>query len=322
MTASIITALKPSGRPHLGNFVGAIAPTVALAAREDVDVTVFVADGHALNSIRAPDELRAHSRDIVATYLACDVDPERVLLFRQSDVPETFELAAILACVSPKGLANRAHAYKASVARNIQEGAEEDADINVGLFTYPVLMAADILGVGATDVPVGPDQLQHVEITRELARRFDHAYGDVLPEPQARLAMSESLPGLDGRKMSKSYGNTIPLFAHEAELRRRVATIRTSSRSLGEPANPADHLVFAILRAIGSPSDIDHARQRLLEGAGDGEIDGAYSRSWRTASDRLAPATKRWFATRRRSIGFSSAAPHEHGSDAAPCCRW
>jgi tryptophanyl-tRNA synthetase len=285
---TIITAIKPTGRPHLGNYVGAIAPTIALARDATAEVLVFVADGHALNSIRSPETLRRNSIDIVATYLACGLDPERVLLFRQSDVPELFEFSAILACICPKGAANRAHAYKAMVAKNLERNAEPDAEVNMGLYGYPVLMAADILAMGATTVPVGPDQLQHLETARELARRFNHLYGDVLVEPEASLAVANSLPGIDGRKMSKSYDNTLPLFAEAATLRARVSKIKTSSRPVGEPGDPSNNLVLSILRGVGDSGAVAHAQARLLAGAGDGEL-----------KQVLFDALRRCFAERR-----------------------
>ena len=274
MHPTIVTAIKPSGRPHLGNFVGAIQPILSLAEQAEHDVAVFVADGHALNTMRSPTELRDATDEVVATYLACGLDPSRVLLFRQSDVPEIFQLASILASLCPKGLANRAHAYKAAVADNEARGEEPDAGVNMGLFGYPVLMAADILALGASQVPVGPDQLQHLEVARELARRFNHAYGEVLVEPEARVSVPESLPGVDGRKMSKSYGNTIGLFDGPKAMRRQVGRVRTSSRAVGEPGDPQGHLVLALLRSLAPPEVAADAQARLRAGAGDGELKG------------------------------------------------
>lgn len=272
MNATIITAIKPSGTPHLGNYVGAIAPTLELAAASSDQIVVFVADGHALNTIRSPRTLRENTDDIVATYLACGLDPGRTLIFRQSDVPEIFELASVLACVCPKGTANRAHAYKTLVERNLDRRDDPDAGVNMGLFGYPVLMAADILSVGASVVPVGPDQLQHLEVARELARRFNHHYGPVFEEPLPRLSAPECIPGTDGRKMSKSYDNTIDVFAPAKAVRKQVSRIRTSSRAVGEPGDPSSNVVLALIGALAEPGVANAARERLIAGAGDGEL--------------------------------------------------
>lgn len=279
MSETILTAVKPTGVPHLGNYVGAIAPVLELARCAE-RVVVFVADGHALNSVRDAETLRKHSVEVAATYLAFGLDPARTNFFRQSDVPEVFQLASILGCLCPKGMLNRAHAYKAAVAANKERGAEPDAGINMGLYGYPVLMAADILAFDAGMVPVGPDQRQHLEVACELARRINGAYGPVLRIPKLREAAGGELPGTDGRKMSKSYANVLMPFDSPAGIRRAVGRIATSSRALGEPGDPERSLVLAIYSRFADTHEVADARARLREGAGDGELK-------RLLSDRL-----------------------------------
>ena len=232
-----ITGIKPTGRPHLGNYLGMIRPALELARTSEA--LCFIADYHALTAVPPPETIRAGVLDLAATLIAFGLDPERTVLYRQSDVPEICELTWILGCVCPKGLLNRAHAYKAAVQENVAAGRDRDQGVGMGLFNYPILMAADILSHRADLVPVGSDQRQHVEIARDLAESFNRRYGPVLvvPEPAVDDRVM-TIPGIDGRKMSKSYGNQITLCATPDEIRRQVSRIVTDSRSPSEPKDP------------------------------------------------------------------------------------
>ena len=235
----ILTGIKPTGNLHLGNYVGMVRPLRTLAEGADT-VFLFIANYHALNSLRDPQALLSYTYDIAAALLSLGFDRDNVIIFRQSDVPETFELATVLSAVTPKGLINRAHAYKAAVDRNEKEGKEDlDAGINMGLYTYPILMAADILLYGTDIVPVGRDQVQHVEFARDIAGSFNHLFGETFKLPR-HLVTEEAaaIPGVDGRKMSKSYGNVIPIFADEMTIRREVMGIVTDSQLPAEPKDP------------------------------------------------------------------------------------
>ena len=270
----VLTGITTTGTPHLGNYAGAIRPAIAASRREDVDAFFFMADYHAL--IKADDPARiARSRlEIAASWLACGLDPQRVTFYRQSDVPEIPELCWLLTCVTAKGLLNRAHAYKAAVDKNLETGEDPDAGITAGLYMYPVLMAADILAFDAHKVPVGRDQIQHLEMARDIAQRFNHIYGKdffVLPEVQIEEQVA-TLPGLDGRKMSKSYDNTIPLFSGGAKsLREAVMRIVTDSRLPGEPKDPDDASLFTLYRAFASDAQTAAFRKALEAGLAWGE---------------------------------------------------
>jgi tryptophanyl-tRNA synthetase len=265
-----LTGIKPTGVPHLGNYVGAIRPAIALAAA--YEAFYFIADYHALITVRDPALLDEYSRSVAASWLACGLDPGRVTLYRQSDVPETFELQWILSCVTSKGLMNRAHAYKAARDRNRDAGVDDlDAGVDMGLYNYPVLMAADILIMGADKVPVGRDQVQHLEYTRDIAERFNQAYAGrfalPLPEQVTSEDIGEStMPGLDGRKMSKSYGNTIPLFCDAKTLRTLVRRITTDSTPVDKPKDPDSSSLFAIYRQFADAPARDGLRTRMLAG--------------------------------------------------------
>ncbi|MDX3454512.1 tryptophan--tRNA ligase [Streptomyces sp. ME02-8801-2C] len=265
-----LTGIKPTGEPHLGNFVGAIKPALELAG--GAESIYFIADYHALTSVRDPELLARWTRSVAATWLAAGLDPERTIFYRQSDVPEIFELHWVLSCFSAKGLMNRAHAYKAARDRNRDAGVEDlDAGVNMGLFNYPVLMAVDILIMEADLVPVGKDQLQHVEYAADIAGAFNAVYGDSfrLKIPKAVVPTEDSgrtLPGTDGRKMSKSYGNTIPLFAREAELRKIVRRIPTDSTPVEAPKDPDTSPVFQLLAHFASPGTTAEVRARLEAG--------------------------------------------------------
>jgi tryptophanyl-tRNA synthetase len=271
-----LTGIKPTGVPHLGNYVGAIRPAIALA--REYDAFYFIADYHALTSVRDPEELDRFTRSVAATWLASGLDPDAVTLYRQSDVPETFELQWVLSCMTAKGLMNRAHAYKAARDRNREAGVDEDDGVSMGLYNYPVLMAADIIVMAADVVPVGRDQVQHVEYARDIAERFNLAYGDrfALPLPEHVTPSGgdgDTLPGLDGRKMSKSYDNTIPLFEDASRTRKLVRRMRTDSTPVEDPKDPDTSALFALYRQFAGADDQSALRERMLAGGlGWGEL--------------------------------------------------
>ena len=244
----ILTGIKPTGIPHLGNYLGAIKPALELS--NQYEARYFIADYHSLNTIKEPELLRNSTYQVAASWLACGLDSEKTLIYRQSDVPETFELTTMLMAFTSKGLMNRAHAYKAQVEANRENQKPEDHSINMGLYTYPVLMAADILLFDADYVPVGRDQVQHIEMTADIAQAVNRIYKRnllTLPEPVVSQT-AQTLIGLDGRKMSKSYDNTIPLFCPEKRLKKLCNRIVTNSQTVEEPKNPENCHVFALYR--------------------------------------------------------------------------
>ena len=268
----ILTGITTSGTPHLGNYAGAIRPAIAASRRPGVESFYFLADYHALVKVQDPLRVQRSTLEIAATWLAAGLDPNTVWFYRQSDIPEITELTWLLTCVAGKGLLNRAHAYKAAVDRNQSDGQDADAGINAGLFMYPVLMAADILMFAADRVPVGRDQVQHIEMARDFAARFNHIYGDHFVLPTAVIEDSVStLPGLDGRKMSKSYDNTIPLFAPPAELKNLIAGIVTDSRAPGEPKAVEGSALFQLYQAFASATETEAMRVAYADGIAWGE---------------------------------------------------
>ncbi|MDR3145631.1 MAG: tryptophan--tRNA ligase [Treponema sp.] len=250
-----LTGIKPTGILHIGNYFGAIRPALQLA--ETYDARYFIADYHALNTVKDPEELSANIRAVAAGWLAAGLDPERVIFYRQSAIPETFELTTILMAFTAKGLMNRAHAYKALVQENSEKGQDPDAGVNMGLFTYPVLMAADILLFDSDVVPVGKDQVQHVEMAQDIAQAVNFNYrSELLKAPAAAVTETVAVvPGLDGRKMSKSYGNTIPLFAPERELRKLIMRIVTNSQGVEEPKDPENSQIYLLYRLFATPEE-------------------------------------------------------------------
>ncbi|MEZ0470854.1 tryptophan--tRNA ligase [Luteimonas salinilitoris] len=268
----VLTGITTSGTPHLGNYVGAIRPAIAASRSADVESYYFLADLHALIKVQEPARVQRSTLEIAATWLACGLEPERVRFYRQSDIPEITELTWLLTCVAGKGILNRAHAYKAAVDRNRAEGEDDDAGINAGLFMYPVLMSADILLFNADRVPVGRDQIQHIEMARDFGQRFNHLYGEhfTLPEVEIEERVA-TLPGLDGRKMSKSYDNTIPLFASRAELKKLIFSIITDSKAPGEPKDADGSALFQFYRAFASEDETARMRQAFAEGIAWGE---------------------------------------------------
>lgn len=260
-----LTGIKPTGTPHIGNYLGMIKPALDLVGQ--YDAFYFIADYHALTALKNRSELRRLTVEVAATWLALGLDPEKVIFYRQSDVPEIFEFTWILDCFTPKGLLNRAHAYKAAVDANETGGRPSDDGINAGLYNYPVLMAADILLFRTNVVPVGQDQKQHIEVARDVALVFNSTYGDVLTLPEALIREDVAvIPGADGRKMSKSYGNTIEIFAPPDMLRKQVMRIVTDSKSPEEPKNPDECNIFAIYQHISPPADVERTRQLYLNG--------------------------------------------------------
>ena len=266
MPLRALTGIKPTGEPHLGNWLGAIKPALALAG--EYDTFYFIADYHALTAIHNAEELRLNSLAIAATYLAFGLNPSRSIFYRQSDIPEIFELAWILSCFTAKGLMNRAHSYKDAVAKNLELGKDPDLNINMGRFGYPVLMAADILIFQADLVPVGMDQKQHVEIACDIAAHINHTYqGKLFTLPEARIdTQVKTILGLDGQKMSKSYGNTLPLFLDEKALRKRVNQVVTNSQTPDEPKQPDESTVFSLHKLLLSASETSLLRERYLAG--------------------------------------------------------
>ena len=260
-----LTGLKPSGSPHIGNYLGMLKPSLELA--EKFQALYFIPDYHALTTVRDRKQLADLTYQAAATWLALGLNPDEGIIYRQSDIPEVFELAWALSCFTTKGLLNRSHAYKAIVDDNIAAGREEDKNINVGLFTYPVLMAADILLFGTHFVPVGLDQQQHLEITRDVALTFNKNYGDVLTIPEAVIRKEVmTIPGIDGRKMSKSYNNVIPIFAPPDQVLKPVKRIVTDSKRPEEPKDPDECNIFAIYRHLADMGAVDAKRKLYLEG--------------------------------------------------------
>jgi tryptophanyl-tRNA synthetase len=288
----VLTGITPSGTPHLGNYVGAIRPAIEASLRGDVQSFFFLADFHALIKCQDPQLVHRSTLEIAATWLACGLDPARVVFYRQSDVPEIPELTWILTCMTAKGLMNRAHAYKASVQLNLDAGEDADNGITMGLYSYPVLMAADILMFGADQVPVGRDQQQHVEMARDIAQRFNHHYGEHLVLPNAVIDDTAAvLGGLDGRKMSKSYGNTIPLFLPEKQLQKHINRIKTNLLEPGQPKDPDSSTVFQIWQAFATPEQTAAMRAEYAAGIAWGE---AKRRLFELLNARLAGPRSRY----------------------------
>ncbi len=292
----VLTGITTTGTPHLGNYVGAIRPAVAASQAPDVDSFLFLADYHALIKCDDPDRIARSRLAIAATWLACGLDPQRVVFYRQSDVPEITELTWLLTCVAGKGLLNRAHAYKAATDANEAAGNDPDAGVTMGLFCYPVLMAADILIFNAHSVPVGRDQVQHIEMARDIGQRFNHLFKDeffTLPEAAVDESVA-TLPGLDGRKMSKSYDNTVPLFeGGRAALREAIMKIVTDSRLPGEPKDPDGNALHTLYAAFASAEQAAAFAADLRVGLAWGE---AKQRVFEQIDSVLAPMRARYDA--------------------------
>lgn len=268
----VLTGITTSGSPHLGNYVGAIRPAIAASQSADHESFFFLADYHALIKAQDPERLHQSTKEIAAAWLALGLDTRKVVFYRQSDIPEIPQLTWLLTCMTAKGLMNRAHAYKGALADNLAAGEDGDYAINMGLFSYPILMAADILMFNAQIIPVGRDQIQHVEMARDIAQRFNHRYGELFRLPAAQVDDNVAiLQGLDGRKMSKSYGNTIPLFLVEKQLKKHINKIVTNLLEPGEPKDAETSTVFQIWRAFANEQQTAEMRVRFAEGIGWGE---------------------------------------------------
>ncbi len=270
MGKRVLTGITTTGIPHLGNYVGAIRPAIRSTEGEG-EFFFFLADYHALIKCWEPDKIRESTLAVAATWLAMGLDPEKVVLYRQSDIPEIPELTWLLTCMTAKGDMNRAHAYKAAVAANQEEGQDSDAAVTMGLFSYPILMAADILMFNAESIPVGKDQEQHVEMARRIGARFNHHYGEHFTLPEAVMPDVPVLDGLDGRKMSKSYGNTIPLFLEPKPLKKHINKIVTNLLEPGDPKDPDTSTVFQFWQAFASAEQVAEMRQAFADGIAWGE---------------------------------------------------
>ena len=271
MTKRILTGITTTGTPHLGNYVGAIRPAIASSKAEQGESFFFLADLHALIKCQDPERIHQSTKEIAATWLALGLDVNKTVFYRQSDVPEISELNWILSCMTAKGLMNRAHAYKAAVDENTSNQEDPDFGITLGLFSYPVLMAADILAFNGTHIPVGKDQIQHVEMARDIAGRFNHHFGEIFCLPEAVVPSVQVLSGLDGRKMSKSYNNTIPLFLPEKALKKHINKIKTNLLEPGEPKDPDDSIVFEFWQAFASEKQTQDMRRAFADGIAWGE---------------------------------------------------
>ena len=288
----VLTGITTTGTPHLGNYVGAIRPAIAASRDDSVEGFYFLADYHALIKENDPERVRQSSKEIAASWLALGLDTDKALFYRQSDVPEIMELTWVLSCNAAKGLMNRAHAYKATVQANQDAGEDPDTGVTMGLFSYPVLMAADILMFNASDVPVGKDQIQHVEMARDIAQRFNHHFGEVFTLPTALVEDKVAvLRGLDGRKMSKSYGNTIPLFETEKRLQKSINKIKTNLLEPGEPKDPDESTVFQVWEAFANQSQTADMRQAFADGIAWGE---AKKQLFELINAEIGPARDRY----------------------------
>jgi tryptophanyl-tRNA synthetase len=297
----VLTGITPSGTPHLGNYVGAIRPAVAASGTPGIESFFFLADLHSLIKAHDPARTQRSTLEIAASWLAAGLDPERVTFYRQSDIPEIPELTWLLTCVTGKGLLNRAHAYKAALDKNAAAGEEPDAGVTMGLFMYPVLMAADILLFKAHRVPVGRDQIQHIEMARNIAASFNHLYGEHLVLPEAAIDDNvATLPGLDGRKMSKSYGNTIALFGPREQLRKQIMGIVTDSRAPGVAKDAENTTLFPLYRAFASPGEAAQYQRDLAQGM-----------AWSEAKERLFERIDREISPMRARYQHLMAHPQE-----------
>lgn len=292
MNKRILTGIKPTGKLHIGNYFGAIKPGLELVDNMNAEALLFIADYHALNFIRDAKKFADYTYDIAATWLACGLDERDVVFYRQSDVPEIFELNWILSNITPKGLMNRAHGYKASVEENLNKSLEQDAGINMGLYNYPILMAADILAMKSEFVPVGEDQKQHIEIAREIARVFNHVYGEcfILPNEIIKDGLG-TIPGFDGRKMSKSYNNTITLFSDEKTLKKQINKIVTDSSSPDSPKS-TDCFIFKIYQLFANKEQVEEMKNKFAKGISWGEVKKI---TFEIANKYIAPMREKYF---------------------------
>jgi len=287
-----LTGITTTGTPHLGNYVGAIRPAIEASQQADNLSFYFLADFHALIKSQEPEKIHLSSMEIAATWLALGLDTDNAIFYRQSDVPEIPELCWLLTCMAAKGLMNRSHAYKAAVQANQEASQDADFGVTMGLYSYPVLMAADILMFNADRVPVGKDQIQHVEMARDIAARFNHHFGEHFTLPQAVVGENVAvLQGLDGRKMSKSYNNTIPLFLPEKQLKKHINKIKTNLLEPGDPKDPDTSTVFQIWEAFATPEQTAEMRAAFKDGIAWGE---AKKRLFELVNGEVAEARERY----------------------------
>ncbi len=261
----VLTGIQPTGSPHIGNYLGALKTLIEMS--QNHKTIMFIADLHALNAEKDAKKIKQHTYEIAASMIAMGLNLENTAFFRQSDIDEIYKMSEFLMNVTPKGLMNRAHSYKARVEKNVEAGEDVDAGVNMGLYTYPVLMAADILLYNSDIVPVGKDQKQHVEFARDIAGYFNNTYGNTLKLPEPVISEDSGyVPGLDGRKMSKSYDNTIPLFAPSNELKKRIMRIITDSKTPEEPKNPDESTIFQIYKCFATDAETAALRKQFLDG--------------------------------------------------------
>ncbi len=289
---TVLTGITTTGTPHLGNYVGAIKPAIQASHNPEVQSYYFLADYHALVKNSEPARIRQSTLEIAATWLALGLDTETAIFYRQSDIPEIPELTWMLTCVSAKGLMNRAHAYKSAVQENLDGGEDADLAITMGLFCYPILMAADILMFNARQVPVGRDQVQHLEMARDIAQRFNHLFGEHFVLPEAVVDENVAvLPGQDGRKMSKSYNNTIPLWLPQKQLRKAIMKIVTNSLEPGQPKDTGNSALYALYAAFATVDQRAAMQKAFADGIGWGE---AKQQTFELIDAELAAARDRY----------------------------
>lgn len=297
---TILTGVQATGAPHIGNYIGAIRPALRLAASQEKSY-LFIADYHALNSVYDPAKLKNDCYEVAACWLALGLNPDKTVFYRQSDIPEIFELTTLLAAVTPKGLMDRSHAYKAAVDKNTEAGKDPDAGVNMGLYTYPLLMTADILIAGTNIVPVGKDQIQHVEFARDIAGHFNNTFKPVLTLPEHHLESGTLVPGIDGRKMSKSYNNHIPVFMDSKARRKLIMKIVTDSKTPEESKNPDESLIYQLYTCFASTEEISTMRAAFEKGGmgyGDAKqklfevIEKTFEAPSKTYNDLMADTSK------------------------------
>ncbi|MDC3365638.1 tryptophan--tRNA ligase [Gammaproteobacteria bacterium] len=288
MKKRILTGITTTGTPHIGNYLGAIKPALELAKNYD-ESFYFLADYHAIIKNSKNIEVSESVKNVALAWLASGLNPNKSFFYRQSDIPEILELSWILNCVTAKGLMNRSHAYKSATSLNTDD---EDKGITMGLFSYPVLMAADILMFNATHVPVGVDQIQHIEMTRDIAGRFNHLYKKTFILPEVIIQSSkETVPGIDGQKMSKSYGNIIPLLSSEKQLKKSIAKIITNSLEPGDPKDHSNCTVFALYKYFASKQMIEELKDDYINGIGWGD---AKNKLFEIVNKDIEPVRKRY----------------------------
>lgn len=290
---TILTGIKPTGQPHIGNYLGAMLPALSLSQTKDINSLLFIADYHSLISTHDKNQLLNMTYEVAASWLACGLNPEKSIIYKQSDIPEILVLSWILSCFTPKGFMNRAHAYKALVDQNKASRKKDvDSGVSMGIYSYPILMSADILLFDTDIVPVGEDQLQHVEFARDIAQKFNNTYGEILKLPEACIQKdSKVVPGLDGQKMSKSYNNHIPLFESSKKLRKMIMKIKTDSSPPEEAKAPENSILMDLYREFASPDEIKAMEERYRKGTGWGEVKQAL---FEAVDRQIDPARKKY----------------------------